>query len=107
MSTGYAEEKLSVAADILASSKGRINERLYYAALEFHPLQASDFPNDWGQEYLQMYEAINRMPARTEGEGTLKSTLDQITEDEAVEHVKTLLSLCYRIEQYNQEHEQE
>ena len=57
---GYAHEKLSSAVRILATGEGEVRSRLWHAFLEFHTLQASNFPPSLQDDYNGIVNALTK-----------------------------------------------
>jgi hypothetical protein len=95
---GYCMEKTHQAISILATGRGRINDRLFDAFLAFAALSPESFPEGEAREtYRKFYERITAVKAKG-SEGDVKATLHTISEDEGAELAQLLLSLEYELE---------
>jgi hypothetical protein len=96
----YAREQLWLALDELVSAEN-VRVRLFKAFVNhLHPLHRNNFPEDLYKMYEEVREAMSWVPVEREGEGTLASTLRQMTEDEAQELALKLVKILYELEHY-------
>ncbi len=93
-SPSYVCEKLYGAMYALAVGPGRIRERLHSAAMGFHILRPDDFPDDYDlrPQYEQLWKKLTAKKAKAD-EGTLRATIDAMSEGEAAEIARKLLEI--------------
>jgi len=89
----YAFGKLGSAIEVLVGA-GDIKERLEGAALMLAPIFPDDFPEPLRTEYASIREALIWVP-REEGSrhGLIASTIEAMSDDEAVVLAQRLFSL--------------
>ncbi|MER9278768.1 hypothetical protein [Mesorhizobium sp. M0522] len=82
MSIEYALEKFTAVTGMMATSSGRLQERLHSAYLTFHPVQERDFPTD---EMKSLYrEIMERLTVVKDPDaGYVPATLAVMSDDEA------------------------
>ena len=90
----YAMEKTTNTMSILATSPGRIRERLRSAFLEFH-LISDDIPDSLLTDYQWIIQELTKAP--DQGQGTLVATLEGMSEDHAVEIAKRIDTLAFQV----------
>ena len=91
----YAKEKMGVAVWILATSPGRIKERLFGSAIEVCIVEDA-MPPAYLSEYESIVRSLNSQPAQAE-EGTINATLAVMDEDQAVDIAKRICELDSKI----------
>jgi len=97
MSLNYAVEKLREAVGVLATDKLRIKTRLQRAAVRV--AQASG-AKDWPPELKADHQALlDRLTAvqPTANEGAVAATVEQMSEDDAVEIAGAIVALAHRV----------
>ena len=90
----YAKEKTTNTTRILATSPGRIKERLRSAYLEFH-LIGDDIPDPLHAEYQSILQELTMAPDQSQSR--LVATLEEVPEDRAVEIAKCIDTLAFRV----------
>ena len=90
----YAMEKTTTTMRMLATSPGRIKERLCSAFLEFH-LIGDDMPDSLQAKYQWIVQELTKAP--DQGQGRLVATLEEMPEDHAVEIVKCIDTLAFQV----------
>ena len=90
----YAMEKTTNTMRILATSRGRIKERLRSAFLEFH-LIGDDIPASLQADYQWIIQELTKAP--DQGQGTLVATLEGMSEDHAVDISERIDSLAFQV----------
>jgi len=92
----YAIEKLGDTIDSLAVGKGRIKERLLAAYIRslIH-VDVKALPEEAQDMLLQVKAELTRVKPIGD-EGSVKATLDTMSEDQAVELVNKILGIYYR-----------
>ena len=90
----YAMEKITTTMSILATSPGRIKERLFSAYLELH-LISDAIPTSLQADYQWIIQELTKAPDR--GQGTLEATLREMSEDHAVEVAKRIDTLAFQV----------
>jgi hypothetical protein len=94
----YVWEKFSTAIYALAGH-GPMQERLKSAYLSFHAVMVSDFDND-PEMQTDYREIVDRLSARKEGfpgEGTMPSTLRQMSNEEADRIAELIIDFCFSV----------
>jgi len=95
----YAYEKLAHALEALATSPGRIQERLYFAAVELSPLRAAEhFPENLRDIFQKVSDACTKPKSgddtpKARKEGTIKAACDELTDEEGSE----IAALIFRL----------
>lgn len=79
----YSFEKFSSAVHELAASSDTIKERLRNATYHLGVLREINVPEEMRTEFNDLYKCITSGKPQNR-EGTLTSTVNQITEDEAI-----------------------
>ncbi len=79
----YVHEKLSNAVQKLATGPGRIEERLFDAAVAFITLSPHDFPNHLKGDFEKLRRRLTSVKAQG-AESDLIATLSQMSDDDAV-----------------------
>lgn len=93
----YAREKLGDTVDTLATGKGRIKERLEAAYVwSLIHVDPNALPDEARTMLLEVREELTRVPAVGD-EGSVRATLSKMDEDRAVELVKIILDIYYRV----------
>jgi hypothetical protein len=94
----HTEEKFAVAVSLLATGKGRINERILDAFIEqLHAARPADgLSKETNRRIEQLHAKLNRVEAKG-NEGTTKATITAMSEDEAAEVAWEIDSLNGRI----------
>lgn len=87
----YGFEKFSRAVHALAVSPKSIKERLASATYHLGVLREQHGPDEMREQFNYIAERINSGVPRS-GEGTLAATVNQITEEEAVEIAESIVS---------------
>ncbi len=79
----HTEEKFAVAVSMLATGRGRINERILDAYIEqLHTARPADgLSNETNRRIEQLHAKLNRVEAK--GDGTAMATITAMSEDEA------------------------
>ncbi|MFQ5938585.1 MAG: hypothetical protein ACE5KL_00750 [Alphaproteobacteria bacterium] len=85
----YVHEKLSNAVQKLATGTGRIEERLFDAAVAFITLPPRDFPNHLKGDFEKLRRRLTSVKAlgadkAQRAESDLIATLSQMSDDDAV-----------------------
>jgi len=92
----YAREKLSVGIISLIKGSNPIQERLFGAYMSFHPLRVDDFPEDLQGDYRDIMDLLTKAKPKGD-EGSVKATLNQMTEEEANIIAEKLFNLCFQV----------
>ncbi len=87
----YSFEKFGVAVDYLAASADHIKERLRRATDEIGRVRERDVPEELREQFLGISERITSGKPQNR-EGTLQATINQITDEEAVEIASDIVS---------------
>jgi hypothetical protein len=96
----YAIEKLHLAVSTLVGT-GNVRDRLAEAYLRhLSPVSARDFPEELREEYREIITAFSCVPVEYEGQGTLRSTLNAMSDEEAVMLARRLVGLYYDLVEY-------
>ena len=90
----YAMEKTTNTMRILATSPGRIKERLRSAFLELH-LIGDDIPGPLQEKYQWILQELTKAP--DQGQGTLVATLEEMSEEHAVEIAECIDTLAFQL----------
>jgi ATP phosphoribosyltransferase regulatory subunit HisZ len=90
----YGWEKFYVAVHYAVSSNQSLQQRLASCVSQIHHLDRDSFPDDetW-EQFNSLMEESTKRPARYEGEGTINSTTAQMTDEEAVKHLRKICDL--------------
>ena len=91
----YPREKMTTAVSILATHPGKIKERLFDAYIEFHTI-GEDMPQPFQCDFQWIVQELNK-PCGENGEGTVKATLNAMTEAHAVEIARRIYDLAFRL----------
>jgi hypothetical protein len=87
----YSFEKFSIAVDDLAASADNIKTRLSRAADNIGRVRERDVPEELREQFRGIYERITSgVPYNREG--TLQATINQITDEEAVQIASDIVS---------------
>jgi hypothetical protein len=92
----YGYEKFGNAVHELAASSKPIKERLRNATYHLGVLREENIPEEMRDEFNGLYERITSGRPQNR-EGTLTATVNQITDDEAVEIASDIVSLNNRL----------
>jgi hypothetical protein len=96
----YAIEKLHLAVSTLVGA-GSVRERLAEAYLQhLTPVSAKDFPEEFRDEYREIITALSSVPVEYEGQGRVRSTLNAMSDEEAVLLARRLVGLYYDLVEY-------
>jgi hypothetical protein len=96
----YAIGKLYLAVNTLVGG-GSVRERLAEAYVQhLSSVSPRDFPEEMRDEYREIITALGWVAVEYEGQGTLPSTINSITEEEAVLVARRLVSLFYDLTEY-------
>ncbi|MYB50490.1 MAG: hypothetical protein F4X72_14700 [Dehalococcoidia bacterium] len=90
----YAMEKITNSMSTLATSPGRIKERLRSAFLELH-LISDDIPASLQADYQWIIQELTKAP--DQGQGSVVATLEEMSEDHAVEIAKRIDTLAFQV----------
>ncbi len=93
----YADEKLWVAADALATGHGKLQDRLVSAVMGVHTLKRDDFiPGAAGdalwQRFAEIIDGLTKEKARAD-EGTLAATARTLSDNDAQEFAERFFNL--------------
>ena len=97
MSNSYIFEKLMLTVNILATGKGRINDRLKSAVMsQFERLSPghNDIPNKYTVKHNQIMKQLTCVKPIGD-EGSLTATIDSLSEDESQEIAEKIVSLFH------------
>jgi len=101
MTIQYAQEKFHQAINTLATNPGRIQERVIdawiYGLIHIEPER--DLPKEVLEEFLDRKKEITKGSA-AEGEGLIASTVNGMSEDEAMEEASWILGYAYNLDNY-------
>ena len=64
------------------------------------PLSPEDFPEELKEDYLEIRTALRRVSVEYEEQGTLRSSINAFSEEEAVLLAHRLVSLFYNLIEY-------
>jgi hypothetical protein len=94
MGVDYGWEKLYSAVHFAVASEERLQERLASCLVVIQHLGRESFPDDqtW-EKFSSLLEASTNRPARYEGEGTIKATTSQMTDEEASRYLREICDL--------------
>ena len=96
----YAIEKLHLAISTLVGT-GSVRERLAEAYLRhLSPVSAKDFPEELREEYRELITTLSWVPVEYEGQGTLRSTSNAMSDEKAVMLARRLVGLYYDLVEY-------
>jgi len=96
----YAIEKLFLAVSSLVGT-GSVREGLAEAYLQhLSPVSVRDFPEELKEEYRAMITALSSVPVEYEWQGTLRSTINAMSNEEAVLLAQRLVCLFYDLVDY-------
>jgi hypothetical protein len=96
----YAIQKLYLALNTLVGT-GSVRERLADAyQRHLTPVSPNDFPEELREEYREIRTGLTWVPVEYEGQGRLRSTINAISEEEALLLAKRLVSLFYDLVEY-------
>jgi hypothetical protein len=96
----YAIEKLHLAISTLVGT-GSVRERLAEAYLRhLSPVSAKDFPEELREEYRGIITTLSWVSVEYEGQATLRSTSNAMSDEEAVMLARRLVSLYYDLVEY-------
>ena len=98
----YAIEKLGDTIDSLAVGKGRIKERLLAAYIRSLLLVDVKALPEEAQDMLLQVKAELTSVKPVGDDGSVKATLDTMSEDQAVELAKKILGIYYRTISFDQ-----
>jgi hypothetical protein len=91
----HALEKLHLAVSTLVGT-GSVRERLAEAYLQhLSPISVSHFPKELREEYRAIQTALSGVPVEYEGQGRMRSTLNAMSDEEAVLLARRLVGLFY------------
>ena len=84
MGVDYGWEKFFASLHYAVASTAPLQERLESVVSEICHLKHDSFPDDetW-ERFENLMKETTKFPARTEGEGTIRATTAQMTDDEA------------------------
>lgn len=94
----YNWEKFSTAVYSF-TSPAPVKERLESAFLSFHVLTPKDF-EPWPEireSFAALMNALTAKEATFEGEGRVRATIKQMTDDEAAQLCSSIVDICYAI----------
>lgn len=90
---GYHREKFSSAISCLASSAD-LRTRLEHAFTSLITVRSENFSDEaLGGRYGELYERVTAKDAQVEGEGKIRSTLRQMSDDDAERVAQELLDI--------------
>lgn len=82
MKNTYPLEKFAAAVDAMAVSNASLQDRVFSAFMEFHPVQPEDMPDSHSAEmYKKLHADLSRFPAVGD-EGAVRATLNRLAPDE-------------------------
>lgn len=90
--THYTYERLRLAVENLATGRGSLQDRLYYAFLDIHPLRVEDFPERLRDEFRKISEEMIQVEPVSE-EGSIKATCRAMSDDEAANIAQRIFDL--------------
>lgn len=94
MSVIYGWEKFFNALNYAVVSEDSLQHRLEVVLCGVNHLQRDDFPDDESWDtFRKMLDEGTKRPARTEGEGTIRATTAQMTNEEASKWLLEAVSL--------------
>jgi hypothetical protein len=97
MSLNYAVEKLWEAVDVLATDKHRIKARLERAAVGVAQASgAKDWPPALKAEHRALLDRLTAVQP-TANEGAVAATVEQMSEDDAVEIAGAIIALAHKV----------
>jgi len=99
----YALEKLSNAVRILAVGPGDVRSRLLDATLEFHTLQAKDFPPNLQADYQWVISQLTKREPDYGSEGKLQATLRHMINRTGSRIAAKICDLQYHLERAYEE----
>lgn len=88
----YTFERFMKAVDILAKSTDTLQDRLCLALQDLCIITAKDIPEEGREKYSQMMRSATRIEAIS-NEGALAATASKMTDEEALQHIDTILDL--------------
>ena len=100
MRHSYAREKLGAAVESMATGRGDIKSRLWYAFLIFHTLKEDDFPEELKEKWNSLHgDLTTEEPSYdSNGEvtdGRVQNTLKVIDDDKCVEIANKIMELYF------------
>jgi hypothetical protein len=104
MGLDYAHEKLMIAVDVLATTPGRIQERLYWAFQGFLTLRVSeDFPKDLQPDFERLYASLTKPKSgddtpRARKEGPAKIACEELSDEEGREAANLVPKLYHEVD---------
>jgi hypothetical protein len=90
--THYTYERLHLAVENLATERGSLQDRLYYAFLDIHPLRVEDFPERLRNEFREISEEMTKVKPVGD-EGSIKATCIVMSDDEAAKIAQRIFDL--------------
>ena len=94
----YPEEKLCSAVDCLAISSASIQDRLENALEPMIGLKESDFESvDAKALFNEIFETVTAVKDGPKEKGHIRSTLDKMSDSDAVELSSLILQLYHRV----------
>ena len=102
MGLDYTKGKMGTAVSELATGTGNNQDRLYSAYVSFHRLTEKDFPEELRGDWKKIHETLTTEESSFSQNtklttGTVKSTLNKMTIEKAVEVAKLICSLNSRL----------
>lgn len=99
MSIHYAHEKFSLAVEGMATSAESIQMRVANAwSHNLIHVTGANLPADSAKRLKALGERLTRVQPTMEGEGTILATARQMSDEEAVQIAKEIVSLAYQVE---------
>ena len=88
----YAQEKLMLAVEVLATDSAPIQKRLENAFMYFPMLEVKDFPIEHQDQWKEILRDVTKEHPKAD-EGTIRATTSKLTDDEAIALAKRVYSL--------------
>jgi hypothetical protein len=100
MDIRYAWEKLFRAVESLASGTGSIQDRLYNTCVShLGGLRPDIFPQEIRDEFEDLWEIVTKIQPLHSDQGSLKTTIEALSEDRARKLAERLVSMFSRVAQ--------
>jgi hypothetical protein len=94
----YVQEKFELAVYSLVRFQP-LKDRLENAQMHFYPVKQGDFKNEpeLGEAYGKIIARLTAKEERTPGEGTVRSTIDQMSDLEAQEVADQIVGFTFDV----------
>ena len=83
-------ERLRLAVESLATGRGNLQDRLYYAFLHISVFRVEDFPERLRADFTEICEGMTKVKG---DEGSIKATCEVMDDDEAEKIAQQILDL--------------